>query len=161
MIKTFLTFSFLVIFMFLSCTDKKATTLETINADSLSLDTEAPDEGIEEYRIMDSKTLDRINALIKKEQLTTPQAILNAYAPKDTDNENEEYSYEVTRMKSDENTSLLLLVEDNIADDSLKARKILMRIENKDNLLRVVQIKESYQCWEWRGHQDWSSILCH
>lgn len=161
MIKNFLTFSFLVSFLIISCTDKKTTTSENINSDSLSMEVETPNEEIEEYRTMDSKTLENINATIARKNLNTPQAILNAYAPKDTTNKDEDYVYEVTKMKSDENATLLLLVEDNMQNDSLKARKVLMRIEYKDNKLKVNQIKESYQCWEWRGHQDWSAVVCH
>ncbi len=160
MIKNLLTFSFLVSFLVISCTDKKTTTSENRNSDSLSMEIETPNEEIEEYRTMDSKTLERINAVIASKNLNTAQAVLNAYAPKDDNNKDEDYVYEVTKMKSDANTTLLLLVEDNMQNDSLKARKVLMRIEYKDNKLKVTQIKESYQCWEWRGHQDWSAVVC-
>lgn len=160
MIRSFLTFSFLVVFILFSCTDKKTTSSEDINSDSIPLGIEAPNEGIDEYRIMDSKTLEQINTSISNKKLNTAQVILNAYAPKDLTNKSEDYVYEVTKVRSDEDTILLLLVEDNMQNDSLKARKVLMRLEYKDTVLKVVQIKESYQCWEWRGHQDWSGVVC-
>ena len=47
MIRSFLTFSFLVVFILFSCTDKKTTSSEDINSDSIPLGIEAPNEGID------------------------------------------------------------------------------------------------------------------
>lgn len=160
MIKKLLTYGIIISFAFVSCKNEEKKSLTVESTDTLVEETPATVSEADEYRILSSKELDELNHVIINKKLTTPQAILNEYAPKDTRNRSTEYTYEVTRVKSDENITLLLLTERNIKNDALKSKKVLMRIVSKEGVLQVDQIKESYQCWEWRGHQDWSSTAC-
>lgn len=158
MLKKWITLSFLTLFIFTSCKDKKSEEVKPVQTDTVNAQIENPE--VEEFRIIDDVNLTKLNQRIAKEKLATPLAILNAYAPKELKPKNESYQYKVTRLNSEEGMSLLMLVEEGINDDALKARKILMRLSTKDNVLKILQIKESYKCWEWRGSQEWSSIQC-
>lgn len=158
MLKKWITLSFLSLFIFTSCKDQKSEEVAPVLIDTVTTKVEIPE--VEEFRILDETTLASLNQRIIKEKLATPLAILNSYAPKEIKPLNENYKYKVTRLNSDEGITILMLIEEGINDDALKARKILMRLSTENDILKVTQIKESYQCWEWRGAQEWNANGC-
>lgn len=163
MFKNFLFLLLLLSFGLFGCkSDSGSSTDNATSKTSVEKSNDTPIlKEVDEYRQIDDTTLVQLNELITKKKLSSPIAVLNAYAPKNEKVIDTDYSYDVTRMNSEEGIVLLLLVEEGIHDDALRAKRILMRIDNTGKTLKVVQIKESYKCWEWRGSQEWSSERCY
>lgn len=113
-----------------------------------------------EFRIIDQQEVNALNKSITEHNITSIDKIMQEYAPEDMEAEGN-YTYIITKSTSkDPNKFTLSLLEDGINDDSLKALKVIMTVEKKKESFRVTKIKESYQCWKNRGHQDWGADYC-
>ncbi len=156
MLKRIITLSFASALVFVSCKDKN-TTPETVVEEEVVEVTEP--ETSEEFKIIEQEEVDQLNAKIEADKLTSEEAILNAYVPKDESAEGN-YSYVVKTISSDDKTTVLELIEDGRMDDSIRAIKVIISFAKDNGTLKVTEIKKSYKCWERRGHQDWSSAYC-
>lgn len=112
------------------------------------------------YAEMSQDLVENLNAIILDEGLTTPEAILAAYAPKDNEAEGN-YSYQVEPIRIDGILVGAELTEEGLMDDSLYGRKVRVSFTTEDGRLQVLQIEESYKCREGRGHQSWSPEFCN
>jgi|GEM_PF-5877977 len=67
-------------------------------------------------------------------------------------------------LKSKKNmlgNSYLFFKQESLKDDSLQAIAFLMEYEKSiDGKITIVDLKESFNCREGRGHQEWSGELC-
>lgn len=144
---------------FTSCKKKESTTDASQAPEEIVIETTA-EVSTNEYRLIAQEKIDALNTLIQTNGLNTEQAVLAAYAPKDEEAEGK-YSYEITNFQKD-NTGLstITLIEDFLMDDSIKAKKVVMEFKTVEDHIVVVSIKESYQCYEGRGHQEWSAAFC-
>ncbi|MBB1139268.1 hypothetical protein [Myroides sp. WP-1] len=144
----------------MGCQDKSTSSTPTEVETSTPVDQVKLDSAIEEYELIKQDTLDELNEAIKREKLTSVENIMRFYAPEDTHAEGK-YSYDITVLKmSDTSVTLVTLVEDGINDDSMKAKKVVMTVNLKEGQYHVTKIKQSYQCWEGRGHANWNSNHC-
>lgn len=113
-----------------------------------------------EFRIIEQEKVDNLNKAIADKKLASVDAIMQEYSPEDKGAEGN-YTYLITQAKTDNPDVIILsLLEDGRMDDSLKAVKVNMQVENKDGKYKVLSIKESYQCWKNRGHEDWAADFC-
>ncbi|WP_408582941.1 hypothetical protein QCB52_08845 [Myroides odoratimimus] len=113
-----------------------------------------------EFRIIEQSKINTLNKTIIEQNLNSIEKIMQEYAPEDMAAEGN-YTYIITKATTtDPNKFTLSLLEDGINDDSLKALKVIMTVEKKKDTFRVLGIKESYQCWKDRGHQDWGADYC-
>ena len=53
------------------------------------------------------------------------------------------------------------MVHDKLMDDSMRAVKIIMTVEQKDQSWIVLEIKKNWKCWEGRGHTNWGTEYCN
>lgn len=114
-----------------------------------------------EFREIEQEEINALNKSIIEHKIDSVEKIMQEYAPEDMGAEGN-YTYIITKSTStDPNKFTLSLLEDGINDDSLKALKVIMTVEKKNDSFRVKTIKESYQCWKNRGHQDWGADYCH
>jgi len=146
-----------------SCGGKKqSSTPEASNAEApmeVKSKPSSSDEAVI-YAEMSQDLVENLNAIILDEGLTTPEAILAAYAPKDNEAEGN-YSYQVEPIRIDGILVGAELTEEGLMDDSLYGRKVRVSFTTKDGRLQVLQIEESYKCREGRGHQSWSPEFCN
>lgn len=113
-----------------------------------------------EFRIIEQEKVDNLNKVLAEKQITSIDAIMQEYHEEDKGAEGN-YTYIITEAKTDNpNVIMLSLLEDGRNDDSIKAVKVNMEVESKDGKYKVLSIKESYQCWENRGHEDWAADFC-
>ncbi|MTG98941.1 MULTISPECIES: hypothetical protein [Myroides] len=112
-----------------------------------------------EYRIISDDQIDRLNTIIKKKRLSSEEQIMQEYAPEDKHAEGN-YLYVLKRTTDNPEKITVTLLEDCIMDDSMKARKVVMDMRVQNDQYYVIKIKESYQCWKDRGHEEWNAGLC-
>ncbi|MCC9042871.1 hypothetical protein LNQ81_09300 [Myroides sp. M-43] len=113
-----------------------------------------------EFKIINQDQINTLNKSIIEHKLNSIEMIMQEYAPEDVDAEGN-YTYIITKANTnDPNKYTLTLLEDGINDDSKKALKVIMTVEKKKDNYKVISIKESYQCWKNRGHQDWGADYC-
>lgn len=156
---------FLGVFMSLfivSCTKDKTTTNENNSVDTNEVtDTlSQPVDQVEEYKIIDVADVEKLNASIIANSISSKEGIMQEYMPEDIHAEGR-YSYIIKVMNTeDSDHSLVLLTIDGVNDDSVKSIKVVMTVKALNDILVVKQIKTSYRCWEGRGHQNWSAYPC-
>lgn len=154
---TFILVILSVFVLSISCKNKNSISKNSMQNNS-SLEIVQEDE---EYRIADQHEIDQLNNIIKEKKLNSETLIMKEYAPEILD-AGENYLYMLSRKtNANSNTITLSLLEDDIPDDSMKARKVIMTIIKEDNIIKVIDIKETYQCWRGRGHQEWGPTLCN
>lgn len=154
---TFILVILSVFVLSISCKNKNSISKNSMQ-NSSSLEVVQEDE---EYRIADQHEIDQLNNIIKEKKLNSETLIMKEYAPEILD-AGENYLYMLSRKtNANSNTITLSLLEDDIPDDSMKARKVIMTIIKEDNIIKVIDIKETYQCWSGRGHQEWGPTLCN
>lgn len=113
-----------------------------------------------EFRVIEQEKIDNLNNALAENKAETIEAVMQEYQPEDTGAEGK-YSYVIAKANTDkENVTLLTLVEDGRMDDSIKAIKVTMEVETIDGNFKVLSIQESYQCYQNRGHEDWSAEFC-
>ena len=157
--KILVTLALVGVLGFTSCKQKDAGK-DTANAPEEVVIEAVEETTTNEYRTIDQEKVIALNKLVLENALITEEAILEAYAPKDDAAEGK-YTYEITDLKKD-NTGLstITLVEDYLMDDSIKAKKVIIDFKTVNDKLEVVSIKESYQCYAGRGHEEWSAEFC-
>ncbi|MEC4114294.1 hypothetical protein [Myroides pelagicus] len=155
--KLFLSIPILLFLIVGACAKRNNATM--LSKDGVVLNTAETAED-REFRIISDEQIDRLNTIIKKKSLITEEEIMKEYAPEDKNAEGN-YLYILKRTTDNPKMVTVTLLEDGIMDDTLKARKVVMDLRLKDNRFYVINIKESYLCWEGRGSQEWTSELCY
>ena len=112
------------------------------------------------YRNIDAQRVEGLNWRVRENKIGTPKGIIQLYAPKDLEAEGK-YSYLVDVKTLRAGVEEVLLTEEGMMDDSMAARKVLMRVQRTEEGYKVLSIQESYKCREGRGHQDWASSFCN
>jgi len=143
---------------FTSCKDKKTDSIDVET--SVPIDQNKMESSIDEFKMISQEKVNQLNEAINSKKIVLVEDIMKLYAPEDKEAEGN-YTYDITVLAmSNSALTLVTLVEDGLNDDSVKARKIVMSIKGNEGAYRVTQIKESYQCWEGRGHVNWSAAAC-
>ncbi|MCP1997248.1 hypothetical protein [Flavobacterium sp. HSC-61S13] len=159
---SFFAISLLGLIILTGCQNKKTQTDVLITSESTedTSNSTIPKEVEEEFKIIDDDKIKDINALIIAKKFSAEEEIMQAYSPKDKQAESN-YKYTITKLSSGNGKTLVQLVEENLSDDSVKDKKVIMRVLKNDKGQFVVdEIKESYRCRLNRGHQDWSASFC-
>jgi len=53
------------------------------------------------------------------------------------------------------------LIHDKLMDDSIRALKIVMIVNQTGQSWTVLEIKKNWKCWEGRGHTNWGTEYCN
>ncbi|MDT0295412.1 hypothetical protein ACFQ3R_02815 [Mesonia ostreae] len=114
----------------------------------------------ETFKKIDKNIVKKLNDTISSKNLKTEEEIMNAYKPKDSYTEGN-YTYTISKNDLGNDSQEIILVEDDLLDDSLLAKKTIMIVKKENSILKVVSIKENYKCRQNRGHQEWSAELCN
>ena len=54
----------------------------------------------------------------------------------------------------------ILVTQDNLADDSVKAIRHILLLEQENQYWKIIEQEKLFQCYHNRGHQDFSEELC-
>ncbi|WP_410881180.1 hypothetical protein [Myroides sp. DW712] len=143
-----------------SCQQKTATSNSTDVETNTTIDQSTIASDIKEFEQIKQEEVDKLNTSITHKKLSNVEDIMRYYAPEDKGAEGK-YTYDITVLQmADSALTLVTLVEDGINDDSIRAKKVVMTLKEKEGQYQVTQIKQSYQCWEGRGHTTWNSSYC-
>lgn len=144
----------------MGCKDKSISSTPSEVETSTPVDQVQINAAVDEYELVQQDTIDKLNEAITRDKLTSVEDIMRYYAPEDADAEGK-YTYDITVLQmSTSSSTLATLVEDGINDDAIRAKKVVLTLSAKDGKLQVTKIKQSYQCWEGRGHTSWNSNPC-
>lgn len=156
-----LTLSLILSLGLLSCKEQKEVRNSSISVqpEQIEVQSETPVASEEEFALLDQEEIDLLNEKIAIENLNTEEDIIRTYLPEDLEAEGN-YSYHIEKLNENGTLSEYQLIENHRMDDSLKGIKVIMTFEKTENGLRVTEIKKSFQCWENRGHENWSAELC-
>lgn len=160
---SFFAISLLSLIILTGCQNKKTQTDVLTTSESVldTSNTNIPKEKAEEeFKIIDDSKINELNELIIAKKFSSEEEIMQAYSPKDKEAESN-YKYTISKLSSGNGKTLVQLVEENLSDDSVKDKKVIMRVlKNQKGQFVVDEIKESYKCRLNRGHQDWSASFC-
>ena len=152
--------SSLFLLLSLSSCVKKPLSQGTISQDVPESQTQKQEPLQSIYRNIDAQRVEGLNWRVRENKIDTPKGIMQLYAPKDLEAEGR-YSYLVDVKTLLTGIAEVLLTEEGLMDDSIAARKVLMRVQRTEEGYVVLSIQESYKCREGRGHQDWASSFCN
>lgn len=145
----------------ISCQQKADSSNSTDVETNATIDQSTIASAIQEFELIKQEEVDKLNASIKREKLVNVEDIMRYYAPEDKEAEGK-YTYDITVLQmADSALTVVTLIEDGINDDSMRAKKVVMTIKATEGQNQVKQIKQSYQCWEGRGHTNWNSAYCN
>ncbi len=103
-----------------------------------------------------------INVLLKsKNGSVSAKEVMKIYYPHEVTMGEGNESIEISETKLENGNTLVTLVHDNLLDDSIKAKKIILELKNENNRWLVISIKNNWKCRVGRGHTDWGIELCN
>ncbi|MHC5201183.1 hypothetical protein [Myroides sp. LJL119] len=123
------------------------------------LDTDQTAED-KEFRIISSNRIATLNKAIKEKSLRNEADIMQEYSPEDR-SPKDNYLYVLRKKIGPDPVNITIsLLEDQINNPAIKAKKVIMDLTKDGENFKVTKIKESYQCRENRGQQEWGAELC-
>jgi len=112
----------------------------------------------ERFEILNTDELNRI--LAKESKNLTAQEIMKLYYPNKVETGEGNEKIEISENILDNGNTVVILIHDNLLDDSVKGEKHLMELKKTNNKWTVVSLKKNWKCWKGRGHTDWGIELC-
>ncbi len=113
------------------------------------------------YEKFENINTDEINQMLaKKSEDLTAQEVMKLYYPIKVDTGEGNEKIEISEHILDNGNTIVILIHDNLLDDSVKGEKYLMELEKTNDKWKVVSIKKNWKCWNERGHTDWGIELC-
>jgi len=98
--------------------------------------------------------------LAKESENLTAQEVMKLYYPKKVDTGEGNEKIEISENILDNGNTVVILIHDNLLDDSVKGEKYLMELKKTNGKWKVFSIKKNWKCWIGRGHTDWGIELC-
>ncbi|WP_194851628.1 hypothetical protein [Nonlabens antarcticus] len=113
---------------------------------------------LNQFRDIDYKNLQK--TIDAREDVKTGIDALRAYYPINSES-NSENAFKTKAITNELGSNYFFFQQDNLKDDSLDAIAIWIEYDLSSNgRITILGLKESYQCKEGRGHQEWSDELC-
>ena len=66
----------------------------------------------------------------------------------------------VITLDDSSSASHVVLIIDKITDDSVRGYRYDIKLESESNRYLIIDAQESWNCWEDRGHQEYSNDPC-
>lgn len=120
----------------------------------LGLDTVSMDEFIE----VDFSDLNAQLDTIPEE--LSPGEVMKLFYPHQIESQEGNEKIEISETRHSDTLYDVLLIHDNLMDDSLKAKKYVMSLELKNQKWKVTSLKHNWKCWPGRGHESWGTEFC-
>ena len=109
------------------------------------------------YEKFEMLKADVLNQMLAKEnENLTAHEVMKLYYPKKVETSEGNEIIETSEHILDNGSTVVILIHDNLLDDSVKGEKHLMELKKTNDKWKVVSIKKNWKCWNDRGH----AILC-
>lgn len=112
----------------------------------------------EKFEIINADELNKM--LVKESENLTAQEVMRLYYPKKVEAGEGNEKIEILENVLDNGNTIVILIHDNLLDDSVKGEKHLIELEKTNDKWKAVSIKKNWKCWNDRGHTDWGTGLC-
>jgi len=112
----------------------------------------------EKFEKINTDELDQM--LAKESENLTAQEVMKLYYPKKVETGEGNELIEISENILDNGNTVVILIHDNLLDDSVKGEKYLMELIKTNDKWKVVSLKKNWKCWNDRGHTDWGIELC-
>lgn len=148
---------FSVSILFLACNQKAGDKSRLISEEEQEVQVETTMEN-ERFISVEIDDFNKTLTSIKKD--LSAKDVMRLFYPHRVENSQgkEEITIEETTM--DNGNSLLVLIHDNLMDDSVKGEKYLMELTRLDSTWKVLSMKKNWKCYEGRGHTNWDTEFC-
>ena len=113
----------------------------------------------EEFKEINSDDLNQL--LTEKGEDLSAKEVMKLFYPNKVETEEGNEKIELSEKLSDNGNVVVILIHDNLLDDSVKGEKYIMELTRNDNRWTVLSLKKNWKCWEDRGHTDWGIELCN
>ncbi len=113
------------------------------------------------YEKFEMLKADELNEMLAKEnENLTVKDVMKLYYPKKAEPGEGNEKIEISEHILDNGNTVVILIHDNLLDDSVKGEKHLMELKKTNDKWKVVSIKKNWKCWNDRGHTNWGIELC-
>ncbi len=68
--------------------------------------------------------------------------------------------YTITEEELPRNRFMVVLIRDDIGDDSMQGEKFVMIVKHEESKWKVVTINRNWKCYPRRGHTSWGTEPC-
>ncbi len=151
--------NFLICILIISCNqgnpnDQKESP-SSEQKDTTQVITPAPTEN---FQALDFEDLNK--KITELTESISPQSIMKMYYPNEVESGegNESITMNETTLKN--GNIEVVLIHDNLLDDSVKGEKYVMKLKKQDAKWTVVSLKKNWKCREGRGHTAWGINSC-
>ena len=124
--------------------------------------TETPEVIEETVETFEELSFDEFNAQLAEmtESMSAVQ-VMRAYYPLEVEGEEGNQTISTMDRQLENGNFQVTLIHDNQLDDSVRGEKYVMEMTKEGEKWTVVSLKKNWKCWSDRGHEDWSTELCH
>lgn len=150
---------YLVLLMVFLISCDQSSRKEMSNTEKQVSSNESDTNNIEKFQEINFNYLNKI--LSQKTEKLSVRQIMNIYYPINIDNEEGNQIITIQERNLDNGTIEVELIHDNQLDDSIKAVKHLMILNNEGGNWEVISLKKNWKCWDGRGHTNWNIELCN
>lgn len=150
---------YLVLLMMFLISCDQSSRKEMSNTEKQVSSNESDTNNIEKFQEINFNYLNKI--LSQKTEKLSVRQIMNIYYPINIDNEEGNQIITIQERNLDNGTIEVELIHDNQLDDSIKAVKHLMILNNEGGNWEVISLKKNWKCWDGRGHTNWNIELCN
>lgn len=150
---------YLVLLMVFLISCDQSSRKEMSNTEKQVSSNESDTNNIEKFQEINFNYLNKI--LSQKTEKLSVRQIMNIYYPININNEEGNQIITIQERNLDNGTIEVELIHDNQLDDSIKAVKHLMILNNEGGNWEVISLKKNWKCWDGRGHTNWNIELCN
>ncbi len=112
----------------------------------------------ETFATINSENIERLNQVITTKEIDNTEAVIKEYVQ---EFEGEGFGkYEIAERKLSRHQKEVIFMQEGLPDDSIRGRKVIMRMKMNQKKWEVISIRENFKCAQNRGHQDWGTEPC-
>lgn len=149
--------SFLILIIFVAISCSTGGSSKEKSAKQNPVDKIADDVSFAE---ISSAEVDALNKLVNATKASTEESIMALYRPREVAPEGN-YTYEITKEQMSNGEVEVTLVEEGLMDDSQSGQQTKMTLKKVGVGFTILEITESYKCYQGRGSDDWSPQRCN
>lgn len=113
----------------------------------------------EEFKRLKTEGINK--KLMVAEQGISPEDIMRLYYPLEVNPNEGKEKITIESTNNSRSKTTVTLIHDNLLDDSVQAKKIIMDLQQKGSKWLVVSLKKNWKCWKGRGHSTWGIENCN
>ncbi len=112
----------------------------------------------QEFIDMDSSEFNK--KLAQQNEKLTAMEVMQLFYPREASTGEGNEKITISEQTLDSGIVKVTLIHANLLDDSVRDIKYVMELQENKTTWTVRSLKQSFRCWEGRGHTDWGADLC-